>query len=221
MAELDAVAQNYQGVFDTRLGFGRWPALINVDFINSYVREESPFYAPAVVEAVLASVPVLNAARAHGVPVVHTRVVYDPSGLDGGMFVKKVPLLRCLTATHPLSQIVPQFTPIDGEIVFSKQYPSAFFGTCLASMLTSRGVDTVILVGCTTSGCIRATAVDAMQYGFRVMVPRECVGDRHQAPHDANLFDIDSKYGDVLSREEVLTYFAGLSIRAATVGSLS
>lgn len=210
MGELDAVAQTYEGVFDTRLGFGRWPALLNVDFINSYVCEESPFYAPAVVTAVQGSVPVLSAARAHGVPVVHTRVVYDPSGLDGGMFIRKVPLLRCLTATHPLSQIVPQLTPIEGEVVFSKQYPSAFFGTCLASMLTSRGVDTVILVGCTTSGCIRATAVDAMQHGFRVIVPRECVGDRHQAPHDASLFDIDSKYGDVLSRAEVLTYFAGL-----------
>lgn len=210
MTELEAVAQNYEGVFDTRLGFGRWPALLNVDFIRSYVSEESPFYAPAVVTAVQCSVPLLNAARAHGVPVVHTRVVYDPSGLDGGMFLRKVPLLRCLTATDPLSQIVPQLAPIEGEVVLSKQYPSAFFGTCLASMLTSRGVDTVILVGCTTSGCIRATAVDAMQHGFRVIVPRECVGDRHQAPHDANLFDIDSKYGDVLSRAEVLTYFASL-----------
>ncbi len=210
MTELESVAKNYEGVFDVRLGFGRWPALLNVDFINSYVREESPFFAPAVVTAVQRSVPLLSAARAHGVPVVHTRVIYDPSGLDGGMFLKKVPLLRCLTATDPLSQIVPQLAPISGEVVLSKQYPSAFFGTCLASMLTSRGVDTVILIGCTTSGCIRATAVDAMQHGFRVIVPRECVGDRHQAPHDANLFDIDSKYGDVLSSEEVLTYFARL-----------
>lgn len=210
MTEREDVAQNYEGVFDTRIGFGRWPALVNVDFINSYVCEESPFYAPAVVTAVQDSVPVLSAARAHGVPVVHTRVVYDPSGLDGGMFIRKVPLLRCLTATDPLSQIVPELVPIEGEVVLSKQYPSAFFGTCLASMLTSSGVDTVILIGCTTSGCIRATAVDAMQYGFRVIIPRECVGDRHQAPHDASLFDIDSKYGDVLSRAEVLTYFAGL-----------
>jgi maleamate amidohydrolase len=162
------------------------------------------------VTAVQSSVPLLIAARAHGVPVIHTRVVYDPSGLDGGIFLKKVPLLRCLTATDPLSQIVPQLAPIEGEVVLSKQYPSAFFGTCLVSMLTSRGVDTVILIGCTTSGCIRATAVDAMQHGFRVIVPRECVGDRHQAPHDANLFDIDSKYGDVLSRAEVLNYFASL-----------
>jgi maleamate amidohydrolase len=210
MIELDAVAQNYEGVFDTRIGFGRWPALLNVDFISSYVSEESPFYAPAVVTAVQGSVPLLSAARAHGVPIVHTRVVYDPSGLDGGMFIKKVPLLRRLTATDPLSQIVPQLAPIAGEVVLNKQYPSAFFGTCLASMLTSRDVDTVILIGCTTSGCIRATAVDAMQHGFRVIVPRECVGDRHRAPHDASLFDIDSKYGDVLGRAEVLTYLAGL-----------
>jgi len=214
MHEQEPVAENYGGVFDTRLGFGQRPALLNVDFICSYVTEDSPFFAPDVVSAVHASVPLLDAARTCGIPIIHTRVVYDPSGLDGGVFLKKVPLLRRLTEGDPLSQIVPELKPLAGEVVLSKQYPSAFFGTCLASMLTSRHVDTVILIGCATSGCVRATAVDAMQYGFRVIVPRECVGDRHPAPHIANLFDINSKYGDVLDRAEVLAYLAGLPQRA-------
>lgn len=163
MYELETVTENYAGVFDTRLGFGERPALLNVDFIGGYVIEDSPFFAPAVVSAVHDSVPLLDAARVCGIPVVHTRVVYDPSGSDGGVFLKKVPLLQRLTEGASLSQIVPQLAPRSGEVVLRKQYPSAFFATCLASMLTSRDVDTVILIGCTTSGCVRATAVDAMQ----------------------------------------------------------
>ena len=96
-------------------------------------------------------------------------------------------------------------------MVIKKQYASAFFGTPLAAMLTSQRVDTVILTGCSTSGCIRASAIDGMQHGFRVIVPRECVGDRHPGPHEANLFDIDSKYGDVVSKAEVLAYLEGES----------
>lgn len=206
MNESDTLEQSYKGLFDTRIGFGRYPALLSVDFVASYVCQESSFYAPAVATAVQESVPLLDAARACGIPVIHTRVVYDPSGLDGGIFLQKVPLLRRLTEKDPLSQIVPELTPRPGEIVLKKQYPSAFFATCLAPILTSKGVDTVLLIGCTTSGCVRATAVDAMQHGFRVIVPRECVGDRHPAPHNASLFDIDSKYGDVTGRSEVLAH---------------
>jgi maleamate amidohydrolase len=210
MNDRDALELSYRGLFDTRIGFGQHPALLNVDFVVSYVREDSPFYAPAVAAAVQESTVLLDAARACGIPVVHTRVVYDSSGLDGGIFLQKVPLLRRLTETDPLSQIVSELTPRPGEVVLKKQYPSAFFATCLAPMLTSKGVDTVILMGCTTSGCVRATAVDAMQHGFRVIVPRECVGDRHPAPHNASLFDIDSKYGDVSSRSEVLAHLSAM-----------
>ena len=148
----------------------------------------------------------LEQARKAGVPVIYTKVLYNKNGLDGGIFVQKVPVLLTMVDGEPLAEIVSELTPEDDDVIIVKQYASAFFGTSLAAMLTSLQVDTVILTGCSTSGCIRATAVDGMQYGFRVIVPEECVGDRHQAPHDANLFDINSKYGDVVSREDVLNY---------------
>ncbi len=202
--------QNYQGVFDSRLGFGRRPAVLVVDFINAYTTPGSPLYAPPVVEAVAATAPVLAAARERGVPVVYTRVIYHPSGRDGGIFVQKVPVLRKMVEGEPLADIVPALPPGPDDVVINKQYASAFFGTSLAATLTALGVDTLILTGCSTSGCIRATAVDGMQYGFRVIVPRECVGDRRPEPHEANLFDINSKYGDVVGRAEVLAYLASV-----------
>lgn len=197
---------NYKGVFDSRLGFGKKPAVLVVDFINAYVTEGSPLYAPDVVTAVAQTENLLALARQKGLPIVYTKVLYNNNGLDGGIFVKKVPVLRQMVAGEPLAEIVPNLAPQPDDVVVVKQYASAFFGTSLSALLTSMGIDTLILTGCSTSGCIRATAVDGMQYGFRVVVPRECVGDRHQAPHEANLFDINSKYGDVVSREDVLTY---------------
>jgi maleamate amidohydrolase len=202
----DDLQQNYAGVFDGRLGFGHKPALLVVDFIRAYTTPRSPLYAEPVVEAVAQTVELLPLARRKAVPVIYTKVLYNKNGLDGGIFVQKVPALRQLTDGEPLAEIVPQLSPTDNDVVVTKQYASAFFGTSLAAMLTSMGVDTLILTGCSTSGCIRATAVDGMQYGFRVIVPRECVGDRHQGPHEANLFDIDSKYGDVLDKATVCTY---------------
>jgi maleamate amidohydrolase len=199
-----SLPDNYQGVFDGRIGFGRRPALLVVDFIKAYTTPGSPLYAPAVVEAVRETAAVLALARAKGVPVFYTRVVYSRTGLDGGVFVRKVPLLRALVEGEPLAAIVDELPPAADDVVIVKQYASAFFGTALAPALTSLGVDTVILTGCSTSGCIRASAVDGMQYGFRVIVPRECVADRHPAPHEANLFDINAKYGDVVSKAEVL-----------------
>jgi maleamate amidohydrolase len=153
-------------------------------------------------------VEVLAAARQAGAPILYTRVLYNKSGLDGGLFVQKVPVLRRMVEGEPLAEIVPELTPAETDLIITKQYASAFFGTSLAAALTALGVDTIILTGCSTSGCIRASAVDGMQYGFRVIVPRECVGDRRSEPHEANLFDINSKYGDVVSKQEVLNYFA-------------
>jgi maleamate amidohydrolase len=201
---------NYKGVFDSKLGFGKRPALLVVDFINAYITPDSPLYAPAVCEAVNQTVDVLGVARQKNIPILYTQVLYNKNGLDGGLFVQKVPVLRRMVAGEPLADIVPQLTPHDEDVVIVKQYASAFFGTSLQATLTAMGIDTVILTGCSTSGCVRATAVDAMQYGFRVFVPRECVGDRHSAPHEANLFDINSKYGDVVSRAEVLDYLQHL-----------
>jgi nicotinamidase-related amidase len=130
-------------------------------------------------------------------PIIFTRVQYSESANEGGLFVRKIPALRQLVTGSVASELVTELLPKPNETVLVKQYASAFFGTSLASMLTAQGVDTIILAGCSTSGCVRATAVDGMQHGFRVIVPRECVADRGPEPHEANLFDIDAKYGDV------------------------
>ncbi|MCE2464301.1 MAG: isochorismatase family protein [Dehalococcoidia bacterium] len=203
-----SLQDNYSGVFDGRVGYGQKPAIVVVDFINAYTTPGSPLYASGVVDAVLASVDLLDIARRNGILEVYTRVIYSPHGMDGGVFVRKVPVLRKMVEGEPLADIVPELPPAPQDVIINKQYASAFFGTSLAPMLTSQGVDTLIVTGCSTSGCIRATAVDGMQYGFRVIVPRECVGDRHPAPHEANLFDIDSKYGDVVSKAEAMEYLA-------------
>ena len=197
---------NYSGVFDGRLGFGQKPAVLVVDFIRAYTTPGSALYAPDVVTAVAETADLLTLARQKDVPVIYTQVLYNKNGLDGGLFVQKVPVLRTMVPGEPLAEIVPELPPADKDVIIVKQYASAFFGTSLAAMLTSLGVDTIILTGCSTSGCVRATAVDGMQHGFRIIVPRECVGDRHQAPHDANLFDINSKYGDVVEKAAVMAY---------------
>jgi maleamate amidohydrolase len=161
-----------------------------------------------VIDAVRETADLLDIARRNDNPVIFTKVIYSLSGLDGGIFVQKVPELRKMIEGEPLADIVPELPPASQDVIITKQYASAFFGTSLAPLLTSHGVDTLIVTGCSTSGCVRATAVDGMQHGFRVIVPRECVGDRHAAPHEANLFDIDSKYGDVVSKAEVMEYLA-------------
>lgn len=198
--------QNYAGLFDGRLGLGRKPVILVVDFIRAYTTLDSPLFAADVVVAVAATVDLLTRARNKGIPVIYTQVLYSASGCDGGIFVQKVPVLRMLVSGEPLAEIVPELSPQPADVIIVKQYASAFFGTSLAAMLTSMGIDTVVLTGCSTSGCIRATAVDGMQHGFRVVIPRECVGDRHRAPHESNLFDIDSKYGDVMTKADVLAY---------------
>jgi len=204
------LANNYKGVFDGRIGFGKRPALLIVDFINAYVMEGAPLFAPDVVTAVDETIPLLSLAREKQIPVLYTKVLYNKNFRDGGIFIQKVPVLKTMVEGEPLAEIVPQLTPIESDIIIVKQYASAFFGTSLAATLTSLGVDTLLLTGCSTSGCIRASAVDGMQYGFRVIVPRECVADRHPGPHEANLFDINSKYGDVVSKSEVMEYLGKL-----------
>jgi maleamate amidohydrolase len=206
-----SASENYRGVFDTRLGFGLRPALLVVDFVNAYTTEGADLYAPAVVTAVAETAPLLTLARQKQIPVIYTQVLYHPHGLDGGIFVQKVPSLRQFVPGNPLAEIVPTLAPQPSDLILTKQYASAFFGTSLAAMLTAGQIDTLILTGCSTSGCVRATAVDGMQHGFRVIVPRECVGDRHPAPHEANLFDIHSKYGDVVSKAEVIAYLQTLT----------
>ena len=201
----ESLQQNYaRGGFGKRLGFGQRPALLVIDFVRAYLVKDSPLYA-GVEAAQAAAVQLLAAARAAQIPVVHTNVVYQPGGRDGGVFFRKVPALASFEAgAHPdLAAFAEGLEPLPGETVISKQYASAFFGTSLASTLTALGVDTVLIAGLSTSGCVRASAVDCCQHGFIPVVVAEAVGDRASGPHEANLFDIHAKYGDVVALDEV------------------
>ncbi|HAT5013873.1 N-carbamoylsarcosine amidohydrolase [Serratia marcescens] len=203
----DTLSDNYRGVWGQRIGFGRRPALLAIDFMQAYTTEGAPLFAPGVVSAVEESRELLACARRTGIPVIHTHIRYHAGHFaDGGLWVKKAPVMKDMVEGNPLAAFCPPVAPLGDEVVLSKQYASAFFGTALASLLVAQGIDTLLMIGCSTSGCIRASAVDAVQHGFRAMVVRECVGDRHPGPHEANLFDIDSKYGDVVHKREALDY---------------
>jgi maleamate amidohydrolase len=168
----------------------------------AYFEPASPLYAG--VEPVLeALIPLAAAARAAGVPVLFTRVEYvDPA--EGGLFYRKVPALRCFDAGNPLGDFHPRLRPEAGDFVLTKRFPSAFFGTYLAAMLTAMRVDTVLLTGLSTSGCVRATAVDALCHGFVPLVVEDCVGDRSADVHAANLFDLQAKTADLVRSAAVL-----------------
>lgn len=203
------LAGNYAGAFDGHLPFGTKPALLIVDFVMAYLDPASPLYAG--VEAALASNErLLAAARKAGIPVLFTNVEYAPGGADGGVFYRKVPALKAFERGSPLGAFPPSLAPQGDELVVTKQYASAFFGTTLASTLTALGVDTVLITGLSTSGCVRATALDACQHGFLPFVVREACGDRHQAPHEANLFDLQAKYAEVISEADALARLAAL-----------
>jgi maleamate amidohydrolase len=163
------------------------------------------------VEAALASnIRLLAAARAATIPVLWTNVVYTPGGADGGVFYRKVPALKLFERGSPLGAFPPDLQPADGEIIISKQYASAFFGTHLAATLTALHIDTLLITGLSTSGCVRATALDACQHGFLPFVVREACGDRHPGPHEANLFDLQAKYAEVISEELAIAKLGAL-----------
>jgi maleamate amidohydrolase len=191
--------------FAGRVGFGKHPAILIIDLIKAFTEVGSPLAAD-LSSQITAAVELLRVARRAGVPIVFTTVEYDPSLKDAGLFVRKVSGLKWLVTGSPWVELHPALNRKEGELIVKKKYASAFFGTDLASFLATQRVDTVIVGGCTTSGCVRATVVDALQYGLHAIVPREAVGDRAQAPHEASLFDIDMKYGDVVDLQEVLDY---------------
>jgi len=194
--------------FHGRAGFGEKPALVVVDVNRGFTDPASPLVCD-LDACVSAIARLLEAFRAAGLPVVFTTVVYDEFGKQAAaVFIEKVPALLVLEPGSPWVEIDPRIAPVEGEPVLSKHFASAFFGTTLASVLASAGVDTVVVTGASTSGCVRATALDAMQHGYRVVVPREAVGDRNQAAHEANLYDLDTKYADVVSVEDVLSELA-------------
>jgi maleamate amidohydrolase len=188
-----------------RIGFGRRPALLVIDFINGF-NDTSQFGGGNIQAAIDATATLLAAARRHALPIAYTSHCYAGDGSDESLFNLKMPRMgEVLVAGSHAVRVVDQLSPLPGEYLINKHFPSGFFGTDLAGWLAARGVDTAIVSGCTTSGCVRATVVDALGHGFRPIVPRECVGDRAEAPHEANLFDMEQKYADVLPLAEVLT----------------
>ncbi|MGB5492696.1 MAG: isochorismatase family protein [Woeseiaceae bacterium] len=205
----EELADNYRGAFDGSLGFGKKPALILIDFVQAYFEESCPLYA-GVEESLTSALRIRDAARAADIPVIYTNVVYQAGGADGGVFFRKVPALEAFIEGNPLGGWPQGLIPAAGEVVVSKQYPSAFFGTSLAAMLTSLKIDTLIITGLTTSGCVRATCIDAVSSGFIPIVVSDACGDRHEAPHTANLFDMQAKYADVVNESWVLNELVAL-----------
>ncbi len=189
------------------LGFGQNPALIVVDMIKAYTLPDSPLYAPgyAALAGVIAGL--VRAAREKGLPVIFTTLSYDRDFLTGGHFVRKIPALQLLRTRPEYAEMVGGLEPLDGEPVLTKQYASAFHGTSLLPLLNYRRIDSLLITGVSTSGCIRATATDAIQYGLIPMVVRDAVGDRSPQIHEANLFDLQAKYADLYSVQEVMGYW--------------
>lgn len=199
-----SAADNYAGVYEGRLRPGTRPALLIVDVVAAYLTEGSALFMDTAAAALASNARLAEAARACGVPVVFTNVRYKPDGSDGGVFYRKAPVLEAFVEGSPLGAFPADLTPKPADRVVTKQYPSAFFGTGLAEALHAEGIDTLLIGGYSTSGCVRASALDAMQYGFVPLVVREACADRHPGPHEANLFDLQAKYAEVISEAEAL-----------------
>ncbi len=208
----DDLIENYQRAYSNRVGFGRSPALILIDFAQAYFEPSCDLYA-GVEDALASALRLRDIAHEATVPVVLTEVSYRQGGLDGGRFFEKAKPLRAFVKGEPTAAFARGLQPQPSEIVITKQYPSAFFGTSLASTLVASGVDSVILTGLTTSGCVRASCVDAMSHGFKTSVVREACGDRHPTPHEANLFDMNAKYADVVSEAEAADFLRSLALQ--------
>lgn len=190
---------------------GRRPVLILIDFARAYFDREASLYAAVEPEREVAG-HLRDAARAAGVPVIFTRVEYDPAdpSLRANQFYRKVQALRNFDLGNPMADFTDELRPIGQDVVLTKQYPSAFFGTGLAEDLLSRRIDTVLIAGLSTSGCVRATALDALCHGFVPIVIEDACGDRDRRVHDANIFDLSAKYATVMKSVDVLAYLSGL-----------
>ena len=190
---------------------GSRPALVVIDLTRGFT--EPQFDAGSdLTDVVTATSRLIDAAHAQGHPVIVTRIVYSRAEVQPGVvtWLTKAAGMRGMLEGSEAIVLDPRLPVEDAtDVVIDKKGASAFHGTTLAALLRARGCDTVVLTGATTSGCIRASAVDAVQDGFSVLVPREAVGDRAQGPHEANLFDIQAKYGDVVDLEDALAYLSG------------
>ena len=214
MTDRTDLAANYASAFSGALSFGTRPALLIVDLVNAYLDPASPLCAGDMAQAALQSnVRLAACARASGVPVIFTNVVYTAGGIDGGLFYRKVPALKAFDLGSPFGAFPDALSPAPDELVVTKQYASSFFGTSLASTLAAQKIDTVLITGYSTSGCVRATALDALQHGFAPFVVADGCADRHQAPHDANLFDLNAKYAEVIDERTALELMSALAKR--------
>jgi maleamate amidohydrolase len=211
MTDFSATQQTYlERGFSRRIGFGRSPALLVIDMIRAFTDPASPL-GSNLDSVVMSLQHLLATARIVGIPIVFTTVAYDEGAWQAAqVFITKVPALKVLKTGTPAVEVDERLERRASEPILLKQFASAFFGTSLSSLLAAQGCDTVIVTGCTTSGCVRASVVDALQYGYRPVVPREAVGDRAAEPHAANLFDIQAKYGDVVALSEVIQYLQTL-----------
>jgi maleamate amidohydrolase len=193
--------------FGQKTAFGKLPVLLVVDFVNGFT-DPDVLGGGNIGDAVKATVPLLAFFRAWQLPVAFTRIVYADDGSDAGVWCQKVPRLRDLKEAAHASQVVSELAPAKGELVIRKTQASAFFGTDLCSKLISKGADTIVVAGCTTSGCVRASVIDAMSWNFRPIVATDCVGDRALGPHEANLFDMGQKYADLLTAQDIMAALA-------------
>jgi len=200
-----------------RMGFGQHPVLLIVDFINGFTDPSTPLGGDLTKE-MARTAELMNRFRAVHLPVVFTTIAYEPDLRDAGMWIKKVPALHILKRGTRMVEIDARVQPHSGERIVEKKFASAFFGTDLHNYLSGLGIDTIVMTGCTTSGCIRASAIDAIQYGYHCAVVRDAVGDRASGPHESNLFDIDAKYGDVVSSAQATDYLNGLGVVGAING---
>lgn len=201
--------------FGMKIGFGQRPALLVIDIVKAFTDPARMLGADldAQIEATNA---LLDVAHAKGVPVIYSSVAYDDANfMDAGVWRLKQKGVATLVAGSDGPELDPRLHFQAGDGMLWKKYASCFFGTDLVSRLLAMGADTLIMTGCTTSGCVRATAVDGCQTGFRPMVVREAVGDRSQAAHDQSLFDLNAKYADVVSLAETLAYLSALDRRNA------
>ena len=195
--------------FGLRIGFGKRPALLVIDMINAFT-DPSMMLGADLDGPIEATRQMLQVAHDKGVPVLFSTVSYsEPGQKDAGIWALKQKGAVTLVTGSPGVQIDERLQFAPGDSLLVKKYASCFFGTDLVSRLLARNIDTLIIAGCTTSGCVRATAVDACQTGFRPMIVREAVGDRSEAAHVQSLFDLDAKYGDVVTLDDTLNYLKG------------
>lgn len=210
MSDVEELSKVYSSRrFGQKIGFGSKPALLVIDFIRAFTDEKTPLGANFDYQLQQTN-RILTEARRVGIPIIFTTVAYEPDFKDAGVWGRKMPI-ELLIAGTTWVEIDPILERRREEPIITKKYASAFFGTDLVSRLNTDRVDTIILTGCTTSGCIRATAVDGVSYGFRVIVVNQAVGDRAELTHQVSLADIDAKYGDVVFIDSVLEYLSSLS----------